>query len=208
MQGIKNIIFDLGGVLFDIDHSRAERAFEELGLTEFEKLYSQAEAGEIFQRLEKGTIILPEFYEAIRNVSGLSLSNRQIDDAWNSLLLDFRESSLEYLNRLRSRYSLFLLSNTNEIHVNAIRAIYNKKPRPQSFESLFQRCVYSFQTGTRKPDVECFEWILEKESLNPGETLFIDDSSQNIIGSEKAGMKGILLKKGMLIEDLGLLDKD
>lgn len=205
MQQIKNIIFDLGGVLLDIDYNKTKIAFEALGVNRFDELYSQADASDIFRRLEKGTIPVAEFYNELRNITGLSLSDHQIETAWNSMLLDFREKSLQYLERLKPYYALYLLSNTNKIHTSVLQEIYYSKPRKAPFEQYFTSCIYSYDTGTRKPDRECFEWVLKKENLDPGHTIFIDDSIQNVHGAESAGIKGIWLKQHMMIEDLGLL---
>lgn len=205
MQEIKNIIFDLGGVLLDIDYNKTRKAFEALGVVRFDELYSQASASEIFQNLEKGILSPTEFYGAFRELTGLKLADQQIADAWNSMLLDFRETSLQYLGQLQQRYSVYLLSNTNEIHADAFAKIYAQKQRSFPFKDYFSSCIYSFQIGARKPDKECYETVLLKENLDRTQTLFIDDSPQNVEGAEATGMKSILLKEGVLIEDLGLL---
>lgn len=204
MPKIKNIIFDLGGVLLDIDYNLTRQAFEALGVKNFDHLYSQANADHLFQKLEKGTIDLPDFFEALNQRTGLNLSAKEITTAWNAMLLDFRESSLEYLLTLKHKAVLILLSNTNIIHKEAFYCIYHQKPRRLSFDDHFHYCIFSYQTGTRKPDADCYYWVLNKLDLHPEETLFIDDSAQNIEGATRVNIQTILLEKDKKIENLGL----
>ncbi len=204
MPKIKNIIFDLGGVLLDIDYNRTRNAFEALGIKNFDELYSQASANHLFQRLEMGTIDVPDFFNELNQCTGLSLSDDEIITAWNAMLLDFRESSLEYLTPLKKKAQLVLLSNTNIIHKEAFDKIYYKKGRSISFEEHFHHCIFSYETGTRKPDADCFLWTLDKANIRPEETIFIDDSSQNVEGSISVGIHGILLENNILIENIGL----
>ena len=204
MSKYKNIIFDLGGVLLDIDYNRTLQAFEKLGVKNFDELYSQAKAGELFQRLEKGTIPLPEFYTTLNQIAGQNYSQKDINQAWNAMLLDFREDSLDYLEVLKPKANLILLSNTNAIHLDEFFKIYDAKSRKHGFEKYFHHCIYSFETGTRKPDAECYEWVFDHAGINPRETIFIDDSVQNIQAAKELGVESILLEKGQLIENIGL----
>lgn len=204
MPKYKNIIFDLGGVLLDIDYNRTREAFQDLGVDNFEELYSQASADELFQRLEKGTISVPEFYERLKESIGNHHSENEINRAWNAMLLDFREESLAYLDTLKPKANLLLLSNTNSIHLDEFYKIYHSKPRKHAFDKYFHHCIFSFETGTRKPDAECYEWVFEHAGIKPSETIFIDDSVQNIEAAKELGVKSILLEKGQLIENIGL----
>lgn len=204
MSKYKNIIFDLGGVLLNIDYNRTRKAFEELGIKNFDTLYSQAAANDLFQRLEKGTISVPTFYKQLNEYTGLNLSIDAINEAWNAMLLDFREPSLDYLQTLKPRAGLILLSNTNAIHKAAFDAIYLSGHRDRSFEDYFQHCIFSFETGTRKPDAECYQFALNTAGIKAEETIFIDDSIQNIESAARLGIHSILLEKGNYIENLGL----
>lgn len=203
-MAIKNIIFDLGGVILNIDYHLTRDAFIELGISQFDKLYSQADASDLFRDLEKGTLTPEEFYARFNLLTSGSFSVEQIEKAWNTMLLDFRESSLEYLLQLKPKANLLLLSNTNAIHLKAFHEIYYQKERKHAFEDYFHHCIYSFQTGTRKPDVACYQWVMENTGINADESLFIDDSPQNVEGAQQAGIRSILLKKNDFIENLGL----
>lgn len=200
MHTIKNIIFDLGGVLLNINYTLTRTAFEKLGVKNFDEMYTQAEADELFKKLEKGTISVPDFYEQLNNCTGLHLSKQETNQAWNSMLLDFCEESLEFLEKLKPHYRLFLLSNTNAIHMDAFYKIYDSPKRDKKFEDYFEKCFYSFEMGSRKPDVECYQQVINELNIDPSETLFIDDLKQNIDGASAAGLHTLHLEKGMLIE--------
>jgi len=204
MQKIENIIFDLGGVLLDIDYNLTRTAFEKLGVVNFDEMYSQANADKLFQKLETGAVTEEEFYKELNRSTGLRLSSKEIKEAWNAMLLSFREESLQFLDEVRERYKIFLLSNTNNIHLVSFYEIYHRKERKKSFEQYFNKAYYSFEIGLRKPDVDCYEWVLNDLQAEPRKTLFIDDSIKNIEGAEKAGLQTILLTPEKRIENLGL----
>jgi glucose-1-phosphatase len=199
----KAIIFDLGGVLLDIDYDLAKEAFRNLGVENFDQMYSQAEANPLFQKLETGKISQEEFCEAIMEyVPGVSCED-DIVEAWNAMLLHFRKESIEELKRLRKKYKIFLLSNTNYIHLQSFNKTY-QETIGGDFISLFDKVYFSHEIGHRKPDPEPYEVILKENNLIPQEAIFIDDSIQNVQAADKLGIKTIFLKKGMKVEELGL----
>lgn len=202
MQKIEAVIFDLGGVLLNIDYNLTRKAFQQLGIADFENLYSQANADELFSRLEKGLIKEEDFYYELRDGTGLPLTDIEIRHAWNAMLLDFRETSLDFLEKLKNNYSLFLLSNTNEIHLKKFYEIYHEGERAEPVESFFKKAFYSFEMGMRKPDPDIYEYVLEKHQLSRERTLFIDDSIQNIDTARQLGLQTVHLQKGMLVEEL------
>ncbi|MEO7960040.1 MAG: HAD family phosphatase [Ginsengibacter sp.] len=204
MEKTEAIIFDLGGVILNIDYHLTQKAFEDIGVTDFNHMYSQANADKLFSNLEKGKISETEFYRLLNERTGLQLSHAQIRNAWNAMLLDFREDSLAFINSIKKKYRLFLLSNTNAIHYNKFCEIYLEKERFSSFESFFEKAWYSFEMGLRKPEDDCYESVLSKNGLNPQRTLFIDDSIQNVDTAARLGLRTVWLKPGMLIENLGL----
>lgn len=204
MQKIDAVIFDLGGVILDIDYNLTHNAFEKLGVGNFDTMYSQAEADRLFRDLETGHIKEANFYIEFNKCTGLSLSTSEIRDAWNAMLLTFRENSLVFLDEISSKYRLFLLSNTNEIHYNMFKTIYYGKRRDKAFENFFEKAYYSFDMGMRKPDNEIYKQVLMENNLNPQRTVFIDDSVQNVEAAAKVGIQTMLLKQGNYIENLGL----
>jgi glucose-1-phosphatase len=111
---------------------------------------------------------------------------------------------LEFLNTLKPKYKLFLLSNTNHIHLNAFNKIYLEKKRDKLFEAFFDKAYYSCKMGLRKPNADIYEFVLTENNLDAGKVLFVDDSAQNIEAAKILGMQTILLGPGEYIEDLSL----
>ena len=199
---IKNILFDFGGVLYNLDFNKTFAAFEELGFTDFENMFSQYNADTLFQDLETGKITASAFYNRIREIAPQPVTDNQIKDAWNALLLGFRTESLDRLVELKAQYNLYLLSNTNVIHYDHFTRQLQEQTDHQSLESFFTKAYFSQKIGVRKPDVEAFEFIIKDAAINPEETLFIDDTYSNFPNAEKLGMKIHLLKPDELIENL------
>lgn len=204
MKGIKNIIFDLGGVILNIDFSITEKAFQDLGVTQFSNMFTQHHSNDLFVELETGKISEPEFYEAFRKGTGANLSDETIKKAWNALLLDFREPTLEWLEKNRNRYRIFLFSNTNQIHHDAFIAAYEAKTGKADFDAFFEKAYYSQHMGMRKPDPAPFLQILQEQNLLPEETLFIDDTIKNIETAKSLGIKTVHLQWPQTVPELGL----
>jgi len=200
-SGIRQIIFDLGGVLLNIDYAATEHAFEALGISDFKARYSQLSQDSFFDDWETGRLSRAQFFEGLRNAGCESLSEEQITGAWNAMLLDFPLRRLQLLQQLRLRYDLFLLSNTNEIHEEAFHRILMKACGYNSLGHFFDKIYFSHRVGLRKPGKEIFERILQENGLLPAQTLFIDDSPQHIETAKSLGIRTIFLEKGMTIED-------
>ncbi|HLO38869.1 MAG TPA: HAD family phosphatase, partial [Lacibacter sp.] len=196
MQQTKAIIFDLGGVLLDIDFKLSEKAFAELGVTNFADFFNQFHSNDLFRKLETG-MDDALFYNDFRSGTGLQLSDEQIRDAWNALLMDYRPESVAILPQLREKYKLYLLSNTNEIHLQEFQRRYEIWKPGELFDDLFDAAYYSHRIGHRKPNASAFEYVLEKHNLIAIETLFIDDSINNIESAQQLGLQTIHLQPGM-----------
>lgn len=204
MQNIKAIIFDLGGVLLNIDFNKVSAAFKALEIEKFDELYSQSEANLLFQNLETGKITEEEFCDRMKNYTAGTVTSDDIVQAWNSILLDFRQESLDHLKALKNKYKLFLLSNTNIIHFKAFNKIFDLTINQDSFNSLFDKVYYSHEIGLRKPEAAAYQIVLQENNLLPEEAVFIDDTLKNIEGAKAVGIPTIFLDKGMRIEELGL----
>jgi putative hydrolase of the HAD superfamily len=201
MAVLKNIIFDLGGVLIDVDYNKTNEAFKNLGFTHFEKMYSQFTADKLFEKLETGHISEEDFYkQLLHQQEGISAPD--IKAAWNAMLMDFRLSSIEFLSQLRPQYKLFLLSNTNIIHMAAFHEMFIEQTGYKSLSDLFTKAWYSNEVGLRKPHKEIYEFVLQDAGIKAGETLFIDDSYNNIHTAKELGFSTHLLVPGEKIEDL------
>ncbi len=204
MAAIKNIVFDLGGVLLDIDYQRTIDAFQELGIEQFEKMFSQTNASELFEKLETGEVSEDDFYAAIQTRIKGPVTREKMEAACNALILQFRKESLEFLEKLSARYKLYLLSNTNSIHVRFFEDLFTRQTGKPLLDAYFTKSWYSNEIGFRKPGPEAFEFILQEGGLIAAETLFIDDTLSNIETASSMGFKTHHLLTGERIECLGL----
>lgn len=196
MPSIKNIIFDLGGVLLNIDYSKTIHAFEALGHPQFEVQFSQTMASPLFEDLETGRITEDDFLTHISARLNKTVTNQQIITAWNAMILDFRTDCLPVLESLSRHYQLYLLSNTNIIHLKYFREIFTRDTGKPALEDYFIKAWYSHEIGLRKPHREIYEFALKEGKMVAGETLFIDDLSQNIEGAKTLGIQTRLLQSG------------
>lgn len=200
--GIKNIIFDLGGVIIGIDYHSTINRFKEIGVSNFDKMFGQFKQTELFDLYEKGLISPENFRESIKNISGISIQNDLFDNAWNAMILELPLRNIQLLRNLKKHYNTFLFSNTNEIHLDYFFNYVEQKLEVRDFESLFNKAYYSCRMNKRKPDIDSFQVILDENGLHASETLFIDDTIINIEGALKAGIKTYHLQKGEEICEL------
>ena len=190
---IEAVIFDFGGVLFEIDYNAPVRAFEKLGMEGFAAAYSQAQQNEIFDLLETGKIPGEEFYTWIASYLP-NATRKELEDAWNSILLYLHPERVDHVHELKAKgIRTFLFSNTNMIHVEVFERMVDKSYGLEKFKSAFEFVHYSNVLGMRKPDPASFLEICRIHGLTPEKTIFIDDSIQHVEGSIKAGLKGLHL---------------
>jgi HAD superfamily hydrolase (TIGR01509 family) len=202
MEGIKNIIFDLGGVIINLDNKKTEDAFVTLGAKNFSKFFGHGFAASFFKEYELGKISDQEFIENLRQLGNLKAEDEKIIKAWNALLLDFPEQRVELLKELGKTYRIFLFSNTNAMHMKTVRRIFQDTFGGVVLDSLFEKAYYSHTLGLRKPDTGSFRYILEQNKLKGEETLFVDDALINVEGANAAGLKGFYLVPGKTILDI------
>lgn len=198
------ILLDLGGVLLNIDYQKPLAAFKELGIA---LPFTQKEQSALFDDLETGKIHPAEFRNSIRKLSQNPLSDRQIDEAWNSILLDLPENRVDLLYRLKQKYPLFLLSNTNEIHIKAFEEEMMREYGHHVFEDVFTAYYYSSRIGKRKPHKEAFLHVIRETGMSAENGVFIDDSPQHIEGAKQVGLQAHLLQGELqdLLQELRLI---
>jgi len=199
---IRNIIFDFGGVICNIDISITERAFVELGIRQFDKEYSVTDRDNFFGSFETGKITPQQFRDTMARYFDKPVTGKEIDTAWNALLQDIPASRIALLRTLANHYRLFLLSNTNEIHFLKYLKELQEVHGVSGFEDLFEKAYFSHQIGLRKPFREVFDFVVADAGLNRAETLFIDDSVQHVEGAREAGLQAYHLREGESITDL------
>ena len=186
-KNIKNIVFDLGGVLVDLDFKNAINGLQQAGFANVKEQLQAFDQNGIFQKFELGEINADEFRTAIRENSTVTLTDEEVDTLWNSMLLEVPRKKLELILELRGKYMVYLLSNTNSIHWDYVcNNAFNY--RGFRVNDYFEETFLSFEVHLAKPDKAIFEKVLHEANLLPEETLFIDDSEANCKAAEELGI--------------------
>ena len=188
-DGIRNIIFDLGDVIIDLDIPATIGRFAECSgktLEEARMIYSRSD---VFLNYEKGLITDQAFRSGANALLGTQLSDREFDAIWNGMLLQVPAEKIAMLEALAPGHRLFLLSNTNNIHLKCFGEIFRKASGGRPIEDYFEKTYYSHLMGMRKPDEEIFRYVLQENGLDPAETLFLDDNADNIRGAAATGIR-------------------
>lgn len=202
LTDIKNIIFDLGKVLLNLDFNASILAFQELGMSKDILDNQHAYSDPVFYELEVGKVTPLEFCDRVRKVlKNKDATNEQIEDAWYAMILDIPASRVKVLQELADFYNIYLFSNTNKIHIDRLHLAF-KAEHGIDFPSLFVKDFYSHEIHERKPDLSSYQKVIELSGIKPEESLFIDDLEKNIIGAQQAGLKTFWLKDGMELTEI------
>ena len=188
MKDIELILFDLGGVLIDIDYQATEKAFIELGTTNFQETYTQFQQNQVFDLFETGQISAQHFINKLLDTTRKGTSPNEVVHAWNAMILNFPEKKVQLLLDLAKTQRITLLSNTNELHMVEVKKEWSKVSQVP-FASLFEHVFLSHEIKQRKPHPETFKWVCSQLNVEPEKVLFIDDSPQHIEGAKEAGLQ-------------------
>lgn len=199
---IKNILFDLGGVILDINVKATQQKFYELGLPSMFMQYPENMLTDLFFRYETGKISTVDFRDEARRISGLEMSDKTFDEAWNAMLVGIPVQRTKLLSKLRERYRLFMLSNTSQLHVNVFEKMY-LDAAGVNMHQIFDRIYYSYEIGFHKPDRAAWEYVIRDADILPEETLFLDDNIHNIKASQELGFQAIHIHERTTLTDLG-----
>lgn len=201
MIDFDNYIFDFGGVLISIDYQRTIDKFNEIGFNSFEEAYSQGFQNDLFDSFEKGEISSQRFINAILEYLPKDTSPNSVIHAWNSMLGDLISVNLEFVQGLKHEGKrIFLLSNTNEIHIDlAFKRWSNQYPYPP--HELFDHIYLSHEIGLRKPMHSIYEKVVLENNLDPSKTIFIDDSIQHVKGAKEYGIHAMHVKTNSCLVD-------
>ncbi len=201
LNGIRNVIFDLGGVLLNIDPKKTIEAFGKLGMEQLVGDKGLSYDHEIFYLMEQGKITSDEFRQGVLELLPIQVPFQEIDDAWTAMLLDFPTIRVKLLKNLRKDFKIYLFSNTNAIHVEKFHSIFRNQ---HGFEvsTLFDKDFYSNEIGFRKPMPEAYQEIIRLSGINPAESLFIDDSLLNVESAIASGLKGFWLEPRQKVEEI------
>jgi len=202
MSEIKNILFDWGGVITELHLDATRKAFHDLGLSIFDEAVPHNSLDNLFVPFEVGNVSSEEFRNNIRKYSPNPLTDSMIDGAWNAMLGVLPEERWKLLEALGDSYRIFLLSNTNAIHLNYyfnyLQGIYGT----YGYVHLFEKAYFSHEIHLRKPNADIFEYVIQDSGIKPVETLFIDDFPENIETARKLGFQTVHLTKPRTLTDL------
>jgi putative hydrolase of the HAD superfamily len=195
LKNIRNIVFDLGGVIITLERGEAVRRFVAAGLENAEELLDAYHQKGIFLAFEEGKLSQEEFYGAVRKEAGKYISNEAIDYGWMGFLKEVPEYKLQMLEELRKKYKIYLLSNTNPVILEWARTPAFS-PQGKGIEAFFDKIYASYEIGYTKPGPEIYRFMLKDSGMIPSETLFIDDGIANIEMGAQLGMKTYWAKNG------------
>lgn len=190
---IQAIFFDFGGVLIDLDKQQCINNLKQVTGYDFSPMIGNYLQSDIFLQLERGLATADDFHHEVRRISGSSATDQEIDEAWNSFLLDVPMEKKQLLLDLRRYFKIFLLSNTNAIHVEC-------SLQPQfsgnglTVDDYFDKCYLSNEIHLAKPEPEVFEFVLQDTGLKSKTSLFLDDGEANIAMADSLGFQTYLVK--------------
>jgi len=190
---MKNIVFDLGGVLMNIDFNRTFDAFEIIGFRGAAAAFQDPEINRLCMDFETGVHCSMEMRRKFRELTGFKCTDAQFDKAWNALLIDYPPERINRVRELTAKYKTFLLSNTNPIHARHFNSELKRHFGIESLDHLLDKAWYSHNLGLRKPDERIFTKVLKASRINPSETLFLDDSELNVLAARSVGMHAELI---------------
>lgn len=194
-MNIKNIIFDLGGVVIDIVRANAVRALENLGIRDADTLLGEYEQKGPFLLLESGKLTAAQFYDHLSPLCRKDTSCTEIQDAFEKFLVALPAERLDAIRKLRKRgFRLYVLSNTNPIMFNHWIDLAFRQ-QGASINDYFDGVVVSFQERTCKPDPKIFTNLITRYGLEPSETLMLDDSQANCDSARSIGLEAIRVEK-------------
>jgi putative hydrolase of the HAD superfamily len=194
-NGIRNLLIDFGGVLVNLDRQACLSNFKQIGIEDIGDFIDPYRRQGAFIQLEKGLITPSEFRNELRKFAKQPVTDEQIDTAWNSFLTNIPPAKLDLLLKLREKYVVYLVSNTNRIHWEwACQNVFPYKGF--HVEDYFEKLFLSFEIHYTKPEIELFQKVLEETAIVPEETLFIDDTEANCEAAQLLGIKTYTAKAG------------
>jgi HAD superfamily hydrolase (TIGR01509 family) len=201
-QNFKNILFDLGGVILDINVQATLKRFYELGFPADLMQFPNSMTTDLYFKYETGKLNTEEFRNAIRERAGVEMTDQAFDEAWNAMLVRFPEERISLLRVLSTRYNLYMLSNTSALHVGVFEKMY-LDVAGEPIQRVFKKLYYSHEIGWHKPDHEAWEHVIKDAGIKAEETLFLDDNIHNIKASQELGFQAIHIHERTNLMSLG-----
>ncbi|MDF2457377.1 MAG: HAD-superfamily hydrolase, subfamily variant 3 [Cytophagaceae bacterium] len=195
LKGIDAIVFDLGGVIIDLDFQRSFDQFAALSRKSPKEIREGIFESGLLHRYEKGHYSDLEFLSEIERIFELTCDPRAIEEAFLALLLNIPPARIELIRNLSKDYRLFVLSNTSGIHYKEVNAILRRDTGHEHLDHLFEKVFLSFELGLLKPHQEIYTAVLDAAQLHPQRTLFLDDNADNLKGAAALGIRTALVSK-------------
>ncbi len=193
LSGIKHLIFDLGGVIIDLDIPATFKAFEKISGTPMTEWIKGVHESPLFLDYEQGLLSDREFRNGLRELCAADVTDEMLDNAWNAMLGDIPVKRIDKVKQLRSSYNTYVLSNNNAIHLTRFNEILLESAGHANLEDAFDRVYMSHLMKMRKPETEIYQRVLEENNLVPEEVLFLDDKPENLRGAEKLKIQTFLV---------------
>jgi putative hydrolase of the HAD superfamily len=201
IEGIKNIIFDLGNVIIDLDTEATKQDFNFLYGPDYEEVMADLKERNVFKKFETGSISTQTFLNELASYDD-NITFDEIKNAWSAMLLDIPEENYKILKKTKENYKTFCLSNTNKLHIDFIYKQLKSTKGVTNLNGFFEKVYLSHEVGKRKPNEDIFQLVLDNHNLVPSETLFIDDTKKHLQGAEKLGIRTIHMDEDMRLSDL------
>ncbi|MFT4757518.1 MAG: FMN phosphatase YigB (HAD superfamily) [Vicingaceae bacterium] len=201
IEGIKNIIFDLGNVIIDLDTEATKQDFKFLYGPDYEEVMADLKERNIFKKFETGSISTQTFLNELASYDD-NITFDEIKNAWSAMLLDIPEENYKILKKTKENYKTFCLSNTNKLHIDFIYKQLKSTKGITNLNGFFEKVYLSHEVGKRKPNEDIFQLVLDNHNLVPSETLFIDDIKKHLVGAEKLGIRTLHMDEDMRLSDI------
>jgi len=191
LQGIDAVIFDFGNVLIDLDYPRVIRGFSRVANKNQNEIEELVVSAPVLQKFEMGMISPDEFRASINSLLGTKMGERQFESIWNTMLKSITKERMDKVLKIGEKYDTYILSNTNIIHEIAYEEMIMEKTGRPSLRDFVKEVYYSHEIGMRKPNLNCFHFVIDDIGIYPSRMLFLDDRLDNVEGAQKAGMKAV-----------------
>lgn len=190
MNKIKAIVFDFGGVLLNLDMTKTEKAMSILLGREIKAPYPD-EYKKLVLGIERGEMSIEQFIWSVQNLCPIVPQARDVIDAWNAMLLGWNPDRFALLAELKDKYDLYILSNTNAIHLDYVFRELKEQYDQPNFEDYFVQCFYSHEVGAWKPYADIYQKVEEQIPYSHEEFVFIDDNHDNVAGAQAVGWQAV-----------------
>jgi len=191
LQGVDAIIFDFGNVLIDLDYPRVIKGFSEVAQKNREEIEELVVTAPVLQQFERGMIDPDEFRAEVNKLLGTNMKESQFDKIWNSMLKSITKERMNKVLKIGEKYDTYILSNTNIIHEMAYEEMIMEETGRLSLRDFVKEVFYSHEIGLRKPNLNCYELVIDEIDNYPSRMLFLDDRLDNVESAQKAGMKAV-----------------